>query len=126
MSANGTNEVEIARLQERSERNHSELQEVKTWVDELSDDVKDVKDVQNQQLIVLQKMESSLDHMNTKLSEHDSHDIRLERSISALQLAHTKTATKFKLVMGILAVIGTAVLGVATKILFFSPILSGG
>lgn len=122
-ASNGT-AVDIARLQERAERNQSELQDLKEWVGEVTTDVKEVKDVQNQTLIVLQKMETSLEHMNEKLVEHDSHDEKLQVSVETLQHAHIKTATKFKLVLAILGVIGTAMVGVAVKLLFFSPSLS--
>ena len=118
--------IELARLQERAENNKIELANIKTWVDSLSNDVSDVKDVQNQTLIVLQKMESSLEHLNEKMNnDHKDHG-EIWMMTNKLQLSQVKTDTKFKLVLGILSVIGTTVIGVAIKILFFSPILSGG
>lgn len=118
--------VDIARLQERTDSNKNEIAEVRSWVGDLSQDVKDVKTTQNQSLIVLQKMETSLEHMADRLQSHDKVDEKLVNTVESLQLAHERVSSKFRIVLGILGAIGVAILGVAVKLLFFSPVLSGG
>jgi len=124
---NGTiTAVEIVRLQERSDKNADDIENVRSWVGEIQSDVRDVKHTQNQSLLVLQKMETSLEHLNNRLEHHDKADEKLVDSVDKLQLAHSEVSAKFKIVLGILGVIGTTMIGVAVKIMFFSPVLNGG
>lgn len=126
MSEDNGQAVDIAVLHAKTDFNSSEIDSTRSWVNELSNDVKEVKAVQTETLVVLQKMETSLEHMNEKLSiEQDSHKEQLAAT-NELQKSYITVSTKFRMVMGILTLIGTSLLGIAVKILLFSPNLNGG
>ena len=119
-------QVDVARLQERMDANKQSIEDFQEQVSELNGDFKLVKETQNQTLVVLQKMESALEHMNERFEKNDEAENKLISEVEYLKVAHTEVSTKFKLVLGMLTVIGTALVGVAVKLMFFSPVLNGG
>ena len=119
-------EVRMALLEERTEQNRIDLEACKDRIDKTDQGVEDVRLVQNQSLVVLQKMETSLEHLNDKMEIGEKAREATAATLNNLSQEFIRTDSKFKLVLLILGAIGVTMLGVAVKILFYSPNLAGG
>jgi chromosome segregation ATPase len=127
--ANGENnetKIRLALLEQSSVQSKDDIEVCQRKIAKVDDSLEDVKDVQTESLIVLQKMETSLEHMNQKLENGEQDRKTLSVNQQTMAESFARTDAKFKVMVAILAAIGVSMLGVVVKLVFFSPILSGG
>lgn len=119
MSAHNGIATDLARLESRVNQ-HNEA------IKKLSVELKEIRSTQQATNIVLAELTATLKNTNVTLKDNKEVGELSRKEIQKLQNAQTAMDAKFKIVLAILATLGTAVIGVAVKLLFFSPVLNGG
>jgi uncharacterized protein YoxC len=113
--------VRLALLEQSANQNKDDIEVCQRKIAKVDDSLEAVKDVQNESLVVLQKMETNLEHLNEKLEKGDKAREQLASNQITMSQAFTKTDTKFRVIVGILSALGLALLPLIVKLLFFFP-----
>lgn len=119
MSAHNGIATDLARLESRVNQ-HNEA------IEKLSAELKELCSTQQATNIVLAELNTTLKNTNNTLKDHKKVDELNRKEIQKLQNAQATMDAKLKIVLAILATLGTAIIGVTVKLLFFSPMLNKG
>lgn len=112
--------VRLALLEQSTTRNKEGIEICQKQISKVDTHLELVKEVQHESLVVLQKMETSLEHMNEKLGRGEQARLILAKNQVEMSESFARTDSKFTIIIAILSAIGLSVLSVVIKLLFFS------